>query len=46
VQNIRIASATLFPAGWILRDRIGKSVTDLHGPVPLWKGKLSSPVEQ
>ncbi|KAF2271862.1 uncharacterized protein EI97DRAFT_427448 [Westerdykella ornata] len=40
-----VASATLFPAGWRLRDRIGKSVTDLHGPVPLWKGKLSAPVE-
>jgi hypothetical protein len=40
------ASATLFPAGWRMRERIGKSVTDLHGPVPLWKGKLSNPVEQ
>ncbi|KAF2749515.1 hypothetical protein M011DRAFT_475597 [Sporormia fimetaria CBS 119925] len=40
-----IASATLFPAGWRLRSRIGKSITDLHGPVPLWNGKLSHPVE-
>ncbi|KAF2864903.1 hypothetical protein BDV95DRAFT_600102 [Massariosphaeria phaeospora] len=31
------ASATLFPAGWRLRQRIGKSITDVHGPVPLWK---------
>ncbi|KAF2266443.1 hypothetical protein CC78DRAFT_417583, partial [Lojkania enalia] len=44
-EHYLVASATIFPAGWRLRERIGKSVTDLHGPVPLWKGKLSKPVE-
>ncbi|OCK76454.1 hypothetical protein K432DRAFT_306328 [Lepidopterella palustris CBS 459.81] len=33
-----VASATLFPAGWRLRDRIGNSVTEIHKPVPQWKG--------
>ncbi|KAH7109839.1 hypothetical protein B0J11DRAFT_448750 [Dendryphion nanum] len=36
-EHYLTASATVFPAGWRLRERIGKSVADLHGPVPLWK---------
>ncbi|KAF2735688.1 hypothetical protein EJ04DRAFT_434636 [Polyplosphaeria fusca] len=44
-QHYLVASATLFPAGWRLCERIGKSVSDLHGPVPLWKSKLSQSVE-
>jgi hypothetical protein len=40
------ASATLFPAGWKLEDRIGYTLADLHGPVPGWKDKLSSPVNR
>ncbi|KAF1811752.1 hypothetical protein P152DRAFT_398583 [Eremomyces bilateralis CBS 781.70] len=37
--------ATLFPAAWRLRERIGWHVTDLHGTVPMWPEKLSAPVE-
>lgn len=38
------ASATLFPAGWRLEERIGFTLTELHCPVPGWQGKLGSPV--
>lgn len=39
-----IASATLFPAGWVLKERIGWRVTELHHPVPQWDNKLSASV--
>jgi hypothetical protein len=39
------ASATLFPAGWRLTERIGWSASRLHGLVPQWRSKLSKPVE-
>ncbi|KAE8441150.1 hypothetical protein EG329_005833, partial [Mollisiaceae sp. DMI_Dod_QoI] len=38
------ASATLFPAGWKLQERIGFSMARLHGPVPAWKEKLGGSV--
>jgi len=41
-----IASATLFPAGWVLKGRIGWRVTELHHPVPQWENKLSASVEK
>lgn len=44
--GFRVASATLFPAGWHMPDRIGKSLTHLHSPVPLWESKLAKSVEQ
>lgn len=34
------ASATIFPAGWKLQERIGTSMANLHRPVPGWKQKL------
>ncbi|KAH8598765.1 hypothetical protein B0O99DRAFT_614128 [Bisporella sp. PMI_857] len=34
------ASATLFPAGWELQERIGTSMRNLHAPVPGWQGTL------
>lgn len=40
------ASATLFPAGWKLEDRIGYTLTELHCPVPAWKDKLGSHVNR
>jgi hypothetical protein len=40
------ASATLFPAGWQLQERIGTSMANLHGPVPGWKEKLGSAVNR
>ncbi|KAF2843595.1 hypothetical protein M501DRAFT_926651 [Patellaria atrata CBS 101060] len=44
-QHRLIASATLFPAGWKLKERIGWTVTQLHEKVPSWYPKLSQPVE-
>ncbi|KAK0122763.1 hypothetical protein ONS96_009798 [Cadophora gregata f. sp. sojae] len=40
------ASATLFPAGWKLQERIGTSMANLHRPVPGWKAKLGSSVNR
>jgi hypothetical protein len=40
------ASATLFPAGWRLEDRIGYTLTELHCPVPAWKDKLGPHVNR
>lgn len=39
-----LASATLFPAGWKLQERIGSPLSGLHGPVPNWAAKLICPV--
>ena len=40
------ASATLFPAGWKLEERIGCTVAELHYPVPHWQEKLGSSVNR
>lgn len=40
------ASATLFPAGWKLQERIGTSMVNLHRPVPGWKDKLGTNVNR
>jgi Protein of unknown function (DUF3445) len=40
------ASATLFPAGWKLEDRIGYTLTELHRPVPAWQDKLGPHVDR
>ena len=40
------ASATLFPAGWKLQERIGTTMANLHRPVPGWKEKLGGSVNR
>lgn len=40
------ASATLFPAGWKIQERIGFSMARLHGPVPKWQEKLGDHVNR
>ena len=40
------ASATLFPAGWKLQERVGTSMASLHRPVPGWKEKLGGSVNR
>jgi hypothetical protein len=45
-EYILKASATLFPAGWRLEDRIGYTLTELHCPVPAWKDKLGPHVKR
>ena len=39
-----LASTTIFPAGWILEDKIGYKISDLHLPVPNWQRKLAGRV--
>lgn len=46
IEHRLVASATLFPAGWVLQDRIGWTVTELHKPVPGWDKKLGIAVER
>ncbi|KAH8665959.1 hypothetical protein BGZ60DRAFT_410274 [Tricladium varicosporioides] len=41
-----LASATLFPAGWKLRERVGMSMAVLHAPVPGWKDRLGGSVSR
>lgn len=41
-----MASATLFPAGWKLEERVGGTLQDLHGPVPNWARKLGCPANR
>lgn len=41
-----MASATLFPAGWKLQERIGTSLASLHAPVPGWNEKLGGHVNR
>lgn len=40
------ASATLFPVGWSVSDRIGWSLARLHCMVPLWQEKVGQAVER
>lgn len=40
------ASATLFPAGWKLQERIGTTMANLHGPVPGWKQNIGGSVNR
>lgn len=40
------ASATLFPAGWQLQEKIGTSMANLHSPVPGWQEKLGAAVNR
>lgn len=41
-----IASATLFPVGWKLQERIGGTMAALHKTVPNWQEKLSCLVDR
>ncbi|KAJ5080845.1 hypothetical protein N7456_013555, partial [Penicillium angulare] len=40
------ASASLFPTGWTVQDRIGWTISQLHGPVPLWHQQISNSVSK
>ncbi|KAI9759719.1 MAG: hypothetical protein M1835_000323, partial [Candelina submexicana] len=41
-----LASATLFPAGWYLQERIGWPIGTIHEPVPKWQEKVGAAVER
>ena len=45
-EYLLTASATLFPAGWRLQEKIGTSLANLHSPVPGWKEKVHGAVNR
>ena len=40
-----VASATLFPVGWSLKQKIGYPIEELHRPVPKWSDKINKDKE-
>ncbi|KAJ5491084.1 hypothetical protein N7539_002651 [Penicillium diatomitis] len=40
------ASASLFPTGWTVQERIGWTISRLHGPVPLWHQQVANSVSK
>ncbi|KAJ5577436.1 uncharacterized protein N7459_006400 [Penicillium hispanicum] len=40
------ASASLFPTGWTVDERIGWTISRLHEPVPLWHQHVASSVSK
>ncbi|KAL5364956.1 hypothetical protein BJX96DRAFT_168709 [Aspergillus floccosus] len=38
------ASASLFPVGWTVQERIGWTISQLHNPVPLWHQQVANSV--
>ena len=42
----RAASASLFPVGWTVQDRIGWTISKLHNPVPLWHQQVANSVSK
>ncbi len=41
-----MAGAVCFPSRWRLRDKIGRPLLEVHGPVPFYAEKLSRPVDR
>lgn len=40
------ASASLFPVGWTVQERIGWTISQLHNPVPLWHQQVAASVSK
>ncbi|PYH95097.1 hypothetical protein BO71DRAFT_378204 [Aspergillus ellipticus CBS 707.79] len=40
------ASASLFPVGWTVQERIGWTISKLHNPVPLWHQQVANSVSK
>lgn len=40
------ASATLFPVGWSVQNRIGWTISQMHSPVPEWHSKVGLSVNK
>ncbi|KAA8651581.1 heme-dependent oxidative N-demethylase family protein [Aspergillus tanneri] len=40
------ASASLFPVGWTVQERIGWTISRLHNPVPLWHQQVANSVSK
>jgi hypothetical protein len=43
----RLTAAILcFPSRWRLQDKVGRPLSDVHGPVPLYADRLARPVDR
>jgi len=40
------AGVVCFPSRWRLRDKIGKPLAEVHGPVPVYPDRLARPVDR
>jgi dimethylamine monooxygenase subunit A len=40
------AGVVCFPTRWYLRDKVGRPLLDVHGPVPFYAEKLGRPVDR
>ena len=46
-DGVRLVAAVLcFPSRWRLADKLGKHLTDVHRPVPLYADRLAAPVDR
>jgi hypothetical protein len=45
-DNDRAASATLFPVGWRVQNRLGWTITQMHGAVPQWHETIGHSVNK
>ncbi|EGC45037.1 conserved hypothetical protein [Histoplasma capsulatum var. duboisii H88] len=45
-QSYLAATASLFPVGWCAMERIGYTIAQMHGPVPLWHKKTEFSVNK
>lgn len=44
--GIFTAASLCFPSRWRLADKIGKPLTSVHGPVPIYPDRLAAPVDR
>ncbi|EQL34430.1 hypothetical protein BDFG_03777 [Blastomyces dermatitidis ATCC 26199] len=45
-QSYLAATASLFPVGWCAKERIGYTIAQMHGPVPLWHKEIEFSVNK
>ncbi|PGH37034.1 hypothetical protein GX50_00017 [[Emmonsia] crescens] len=45
-QSYLAATASLFPVGWCAAERIGYTIAQMHGPVPLWHKEIEFSVDK
>lgn len=43
---VLIGAALCFPSRWSLREKLGRRLADVHGPVPLYGERLARPVDR
>jgi hypothetical protein len=43
---VLIAAILCFPSRWRLHEKIGRTLADVHGPVPLYGDRLARPVDR